>query len=589
MITWFPDHEAAVPPPVAHNAEDWTSSMARAEFWLEHCMNYHSECISTKDAQFHPTRLLSIGDSNSQNVFLEIGLDKSTSRTQYATLSHCWGTSKALRLTSATQLRLQAGIPTTELARTFRDAIFVARHLGIKLLWIDSLCILQDSSADWERESSQMSQVYRHATINIAATVAPDSDAGCLPNRSEKTLEHEHVVTDWSDHSNHHFLIEGPDVWTNTLRHLPLMQRAWVVQELLLAPRVLHFCRREMLWECYGIGASEKYPYGLPEIPEPVPRGWTREQKSRVFGSKQALTSQLVRSDDQDTAVRNNEEAHKSKGEQRRNELLQLWRVSVHAYTRCSLTYSSDKLVALSGVAKLMQQALGDEYCAGLWRSRLFAELAWFRDRGNHNAHEYSSFKSTFIKTVPYRAPSWSWACYDGPVSCSDLDGVELPNEVIHCDIKNTTLDRTGAIASAELKLCCRLATVTLRLIKRDTNIGWSLFYNGEWLAYEKTRIVAHVMLDYPTRVISVQAHCVPLQMVRQTGVYAAAETLYCLLLAPTGVKKGQFRRPGLLSVGYYQGQSRVGDWRVTDGVVNEEWMEYESARGDGRYVISII
>jgi hypothetical protein len=159
-------------------------------------MTKHNTC-SHSDTNFHPTRLLDVGDINSQTVRVEVMPTDINSGARYATLSHRWGKSKVLRLTTSTMLRLQAGIPTAELAKTFQDAIFISRQLGITRLWIDSLCIVQDSKEDWERESSQMSNVYRHAVINVAASAAPDSARQITemdgfshyPNRMERPYE----------------------------------------------------------------------------------------------------------------------------------------------------------------------------------------------------------------------------------------------------------------------------------------------------------------------------------------------------------------------------------------------------------------
>src|SRR3978361_980413 len=67
-----------------------------------------------------------------------------------------------------------------QLPRTFRDAIEIGRNLNIEYLWIDSLCIVQDSNEDWEREAAAMSKVYSHAVVTIAVGVTDHSDGGCL-------------------------------------------------------------------------------------------------------------------------------------------------------------------------------------------------------------------------------------------------------------------------------------------------------------------------------------------------------------------------------------------------------------------------
>ena len=80
-------------------------------------------------------------------------------------------------------------IDPNTLSKTFRDAIKVTRHLGIRYIWIDSICIIQDSREDWEAESTMMGQVYRHCECCIAATAASDGTFGCFVNRDTRVLK----------------------------------------------------------------------------------------------------------------------------------------------------------------------------------------------------------------------------------------------------------------------------------------------------------------------------------------------------------------------------------------------------------------
>ncbi|KAF1938046.1 hypothetical protein EJ02DRAFT_469220 [Clathrospora elynae] len=50
----------------------------------------------------------------------------------------------------------------------------------------------------------------------------------------------------------------------NNVSQCTINKRAWVTQERLLAPRILHFGRSQLLWECLEYDASESYPHGLP-------------------------------------------------------------------------------------------------------------------------------------------------------------------------------------------------------------------------------------------------------------------------------------------------------------------------------------
>ena len=100
------------------------------------------------------------------------------------TLSHCWGTSRRLMATKETLKDLQGGVAVSSLPETFRDAIVITRRLGIRYLWIDYLCIIQDDPQDWEREASKMADVYRNSYLTISAAASADSSSGCFPART---------------------------------------------------------------------------------------------------------------------------------------------------------------------------------------------------------------------------------------------------------------------------------------------------------------------------------------------------------------------------------------------------------------------
>ena len=136
--------------------------MSSAKMWLHQCLEKHDRCRSTLSfglGNRYPTRLLQIGQPGEDKIRLLLHPGREEIKTQYATVSHCWGRSHLLRLTSESLPRLEEGIAISELGQTFQDAIFVSRSLGIPLLWIDSLCIFQDSRDDWEREAPLMSNV----------------------------------------------------------------------------------------------------------------------------------------------------------------------------------------------------------------------------------------------------------------------------------------------------------------------------------------------------------------------------------------------------------------------------------------------
>ena len=66
----------------------------------------------------------------------------------YVSLSHCWGSGQYFHLTTGAIDQMKTGISKSLLSKTFNDAIRAMLELGVKYLWIDTLCIIQDSKSD---------------------------------------------------------------------------------------------------------------------------------------------------------------------------------------------------------------------------------------------------------------------------------------------------------------------------------------------------------------------------------------------------------------------------------------------------------
>ena len=197
---------------------------------METCINKHSRC-STGTSGWLPTRLLDLNESTSGIIRLVetkgIGVIEN-----YMTLSYCWGKAEIYKLTSETAYHLPRGLKISLLPRTFQRTIHVARILGTKYLWIDSLCILQNSNEDWERESAQMGKVYSNGLLNIAATSSTDGEGGLFSERPSKLpLESTgcYISSSWTDHSNGNLLIHRPYLPNGTLLDGHLLPRGWVL------------------------------------------------------------------------------------------------------------------------------------------------------------------------------------------------------------------------------------------------------------------------------------------------------------------------------------------------------------------------
>jgi hypothetical protein len=188
-----------------------------------------------------------------QQVQLHIS-DAAAPVSRYTTLSHCWGKIEIRKLTNANLLDSIKGFNIDELPKTFQDAIAITRRLKVRYLWIDSLCIIQDSVEDWNDESSKMEDVYANGFCNIAATGAPDGRTGCFVERNP-VLAQACRISNESVHKSslrrggpYDFVTE--DLRSDGILGAPLNRRAWVVQERMLSPRIIHFGKNQVFWEC---------------------------------------------------------------------------------------------------------------------------------------------------------------------------------------------------------------------------------------------------------------------------------------------------------------------------------------------------
>lgn len=155
-------------------------------------------------------------------------------------------------------------IQTSQLCQTFLDAMEVTKQLGVQRLWIDSLCIMQDSTHDWMQESAVMNDIYRHSWCNIAATSAPDGSYGILGSlRSKQPISGQAVRLKVALKSYDIIVVGYSElVWMKEVDDAPLKSRGWVVQELILSPLVLHFGTRQMFWDCAELRACESFQKG---------------------------------------------------------------------------------------------------------------------------------------------------------------------------------------------------------------------------------------------------------------------------------------------------------------------------------------
>ncbi|OCK73297.1 HET-domain-containing protein [Lepidopterella palustris CBS 459.81] len=368
------------------------ASISRMQAWLDICTSSHPACNrgDTLPPPL-PTRVIAVGGKRSSSCFLVSGTDK---RGNYATLSHCWGNpnNRPLTTTDKTLTLRQQGIKDEELPKTFRDAVRICRELGIEYLWIDSLCIIQEqaSQEDWAEEAPKMGDVYGNSYLTITAAVAADSTEGCFKERlglmlwpcpvllfGQQCYVSRYPTTDEESGGD-------PGDVHPTPPH-PLNDRAWVLQEQVLSRRSLIFTSNHLVWRCARMSTSEKYPLGMPHAPN------ISTDNHRLLN---CIINDVIAVEPGKSDI----------------DIYTCWYRMVMVITSRKLTYEDDKLPAIAGVAKRLAATGYDSYHAGLWRGDLLIGILW------------NSTTLTATETNrSARAPSWSWASVNCPVSYSSL------------------------------------------------------------------------------------------------------------------------------------------------------------------------
>jgi hypothetical protein len=402
-----------------------------------------------------------------------------------------------------------------------------------------------------------MSDVYKNAIVNIAASVAANNQSGCFQAGACDVVSPCYVQSNWTDcDKNDNFHIYYNNLWAVAFEDMPLMKRAWVVQELLLAPRVLHLTGRQFYWQCYDLAACESYPRGIPPNlwPEEVPRDILcyalHHVESGIKDRYSYPTSEPLR------------------------ELQRLWGGILDTYTRCNLTYTSDKLAALAGLAEVMYKEFNDQYCAGMWKGHMVTQLSWSL------SDEQPLFSST-ARPSPYRAPSWSWACLDGPILPGWFqddfpDKIDLI-DVLECQATNDSGGAASTVTGGFLRLSGWLSTIQLGIDKKRKR--YSVYINGHWVEGARR---GFIRLD--CQLPSMQLHCLPLFVdTHQMSNW----NMSLLLLHHTGDVKGQFKRYGLIHL--FAGDLGVKEWTDFKSLKNGPWLEYGTMGMDGMPTLTII
>jgi heterokaryon incompatibility protein (HET) len=326
-----------------------------------------------------------------------------TEDTQYVALSYVWGKPRGDSNHNQEETSLENGMPGT-----IQDGILVTQQLGFKYLWVDKYCIGQNDS-DKHEQIQQMDKIYENAEVTLVGTAGEDAQHG-LPGVGE-TPRSAQGVADYGNFS----IFSTVSGTHDTILSSTWNRRGWTFQEAALSRRQLVFTQEQVYFECCNMNCFESVPINL----SPTRRGYEDLETNKflhsgIFSPSRAFPSRLTGLDAIGISARNEYDL-------------------VSRYSRKTFTYPTDRLNAFTGIMKRTEETHVDLH--HLWAVQLnlipsnivlefVQNLLWthggrngVQNTRNAGRREWKTLKiHQRISTSQYKAPSWSWAGWNGGV-----------------------------------------------------------------------------------------------------------------------------------------------------------------------------
>lgn len=401
---------------------------------------------------------------------------------RYAALSYCWGSeddAKSQLCTKRDSIEtLKTDIPKEAMSAVLWDAVTVCRSLGIRYLWIDALCILQDDQADWESESSSMSLIYSEAFVKICAL----SSSSC--RESFLTRDRHHVVINFQSSlqkvSGSYSLVASgtcknwvlygwPDL---DVDHTTWFCRGWTLQEKLMSRRRLFFGESMIHLECSKQKASENgYRFQDDER-------WSLKPEENGMG-------EIIPNAHHET-----------------------WDLLVRdRYGHKQYTKESYRLPGILGLANYVSEQYRDTYLAGLWKNDLPYALLWFLYTHENPKLEIdipglvAKLLERLHDTDEYIAPSWSPIRREGASVETGIrrspqmltrDGVRTQCTISKVETKPFGQNRCGRIQAGSIRIQGHLTPVRAEIGFCE----WDRYPPERFFIQDKENLVAFGNLD---------------------------------------------------------------------------------------------
>lgn len=361
---------------------------------------------------------------------------------------------------------LMQGLSPGALPRTIADAVMVTKRLGVRYLWIDSLCIMQDSEEDKDTQIGRIPETFSNAMVTISAGSARSCVDGFL---EEQTLAKDTSMGSpaFHDFEMPYLCPDGKlgEIVIQTLQNFipesqPVNDRAWTLEERLLWPRVLLYATNMVVWQCQS-------------------RECTIEGRQTRIGNRGGieLSSWTAKNRLPDEFFRpplSNSTSLHPLSELDLQELRHNWCTIICDYSLRRVTQGRDRLRAISGLAAKFSLAFPhEEYKAGLWYSNI-------HDRSSYFLCQLLWSCSPIIDQITDRdgddlASSWSWASVAGPIEflCWNNPIDRDPGRVLECIVQPCSTKNTfGRVSGGQVILIapCRVLHVTIFQDRDDSD-----------------------------------------------------------------------------------------------------------------------
>ncbi|EXJ68349.1 uncharacterized protein A1O5_08141 [Cladophialophora psammophila CBS 110553] len=359
-----------------------TESLSIIRSWLDKCLNEHQGCGENSVGD-PPTRLVDVGPHDgSQEPRIVCGEQCREQRSRYFALSYCWGsTTKESPWTLSTGNidSFKAGIHLARLPRSFQDVIQLTRGLNERYIWIDCLCILQDSPDDWEKEASSMADIYANALCTIISP-SPDPSKPLFAERDMSLVSPAVLNLSTEDRSRtaavrFHPVLPNWTAGTNAMegeeslqKSQPTRRRGWCMQEYELSRRALVLTTHQSGWICKQMQCSEEE---FSTMSRPLSDSTVHNDGVLLRPNKRLAWWPLHYHGPPEQSACETVALNRKVVEQPPGLYHHMWEKLVEEFTSREITVPTDRLPAISGLAARRQRETGDQYLAGLWKNNL--------------------------------------------------------------------------------------------------------------------------------------------------------------------------------------------------------------------------